>query len=84
MELTAQQRFSQQIRGLITDWRENLNDVLPALKNGGILVGPQLSTAQSYLTFRNKALPAEWNVIDRPTVSSALGFVEELILKHFQ
>ena len=63
---------------------ENLNDVLQALKNDGVLVGPQFSIAQSYLPFRNKALHAEWNAIDRPAVSSVLGFVEELILQHFQ
>ncbi len=63
---------------------EDLNDVLQALKHGGILVGPQFGIAQSYLTFRNKALHAEWNVIDRPAVSSVLGLVEGLILQHFQ
>lgn len=63
---------------------EKLADVLTALKDKGILTGPQLTTAQGYLTFRNKALHAEWNTIDRPTVSSVLAFVEQLVLKYFQ
>lgn len=63
---------------------EKLADVLNALKDKGIIVGPQFTTAQGYLPFRNKALHAEWNAIDRPTVSSALAFIEGLILKHFQ
>lgn len=62
---------------------EKLVDVLTALKDKGVITGPQFTTAQGYLTFRNKALHADWAVIDRPTVSSVLAFVEGLLLKHF-
>jgi hypothetical protein len=63
---------------------DTLADVLSILKEKAVLTGPQVTTAQGYLTFRDTALHAEWNGIDRPTVSSVLAFIEELILKHFQ
>ncbi len=64
--------------------QDNLHDVIDALKNAEVLQPPQLGIAISYLNFRNRALHANWDQIDRPAVSSALGFVEELLLKHFQ
>ena len=60
-----------------------LADVLSALKSGGIIQGAQVGIAQSYLGFRNKALHAKWDEIDRPEVVSILGFVEQLILNQF-
>jgi 2-hydroxychromene-2-carboxylate isomerase len=65
------------------DAEEKLSDVLSALKGAGIIQGAQVGIAQSYLGFRNRALHANWNEIDRPEVVSVLGFVEQLILKHF-
>lgn len=53
------------------------------MKDAGLLVAPQLGIALSYLNFRNHALHAQWNVIDRAAVESVLGFVEQLLLKHF-
>lgn len=64
--------------------KNDLSDVIDALKQKGVLVSPQLGTAQSFLSFRNHALHANWDKIDRSEVSAALGFVQELILKHFQ
>jgi len=69
-------------KGLTIDG-EKLADVIIALKAGGILKGPQVGIAQSYLNFRNKALHADWKDIDRSAVRSVLAFVEELLLKHF-
>jgi hypothetical protein len=63
---------------------DTLADVLSILKEKGFITGPQFTTAQGYLTFRNMALHAEWDGIDRSTVSSVLAFVDELILKHFR
>lgn len=63
--------------------QHTLSDELIGLKQAGVLIGTAMSTAQSYLTFRNKALHAEWDKIDRPTVSSVLAFTEGLLLKHF-
>jgi hypothetical protein len=63
---------------------EKLADVLTALKNSGILQGSQVGIAQSYLSFRNHALHAEWDKVQREAVQSVLGFVEQLVLKYFQ
>lgn len=64
--------------------KNDLSDVIDALRQKGTLVSPQLGTAQSFLSFRNHALHANWDKIDRSEVASALAFVQELILKHFQ
>lgn len=64
--------------------KDDLSDVIETLKQKGILVAPQLGIAISYLNFRNRALHANWEQIDRASVNSVLGFVQELLLKHFQ
>jgi len=63
--------------------QDKLDVVIGKLKDAGLLVAPQLGIALSYLNFRNHALHAQWNVIDRAAVQSVLGFVEQLLLKHF-
>lgn len=63
--------------------RPKLAAVLESLKKAGVLQGAQFSIAQSYLPFRNAALHADWDKIERESVASVLGFVEQLILKHF-
>lgn len=63
--------------------RDDLSDVITALKNQGVLKSPQLGIAISYMSFRNHALHANWEQIDRSSVASVLGFVEGLLLKHF-
>lgn len=62
---------------------EKLADVVTVLKDAAVLQGAQVGVGQSYLQFRNRALHAKWEEIDRPEVASVLGFVEELLLKHF-
>ena len=64
--------------------KDDLNSVIDALKSKGVLVAPQLGIALGYLNFRNRALHANWDQIDRASVSSVLAFVEGLLLKHFQ
>lgn len=64
--------------------KEDLSNVIDVLKTKGILVAPQLGIAISYLSFRNHALHANWDKIDRTSVNSVLAFVQELLLKHFQ
>ena len=64
--------------------RDKLDDVINALKNAGVLQAPQLGIAMSYLSFRNHALHADWQQIDRSSVHSVLGFVEQLLMKYFQ
>ena len=64
--------------------KDDLSSVIDTLKSKGILVAPQLGIGLGYLNFRNRALHANWDQIDRASVSSVLAFVEELLLKHFQ
>ncbi len=63
--------------------QDKLEVVIGKLKDAELLVSPQLAVVQGYLNFRNRALHAEWERIDRTTVGSALALVEELLLKHF-
>lgn len=62
---------------------EKLAEVLTALKDKGLLQGSQIGIAQSYLNFRNNSLHAQWDKVEREAVASVLGFVEQLLLKHF-
>ena len=62
---------------------EKLADVVTALKAKDILQGAQVGIAQSYLSFRNRALHAKWAEVDASAVASVLGFTEALLVKHF-
>lgn len=74
-------RIAREHAGVIG--QDKLEGVIGKLKDAGLLVPPQLGIAQGYLNFRNRALHAEWDAIDRTAVESALAFVEALLLKHF-
>jgi hypothetical protein len=79
--------FEDTIRRLATTngipHADKLQDVITELKNKGILQGPQVGIATAYLNFRNNALHAQWDKVQRESVASALGFVEQLLLRHF-
>lgn len=62
---------------------EKLADVLIWLKDMGVLQGSEVGIAQSYLSFRNRALHAKWDEVDLPSVKSVLAFTEQIILKNF-
>lgn len=62
---------------------EKLQDVITELKEKGILQGSQVGIANSYLNFRNNSLHAQWDKVERESVASVLGFVEQLLIKHF-
>jgi hypothetical protein len=62
---------------------DDLSEVLKKLKDTGVMLGPQVGIAQSYLSFRNHALHANWDKVERESIHSVLGFVEQLLLKHF-
>jgi hypothetical protein len=64
--------------------KDDLAEVLKKLKEAGVIQSTQVGIAQSYLNFRNHALHANWDKIQRESVQSVLGFVEQLLLKHFQ
>lgn len=74
-------RIARQHAGIIG--QDKLENVIGKLKDARLLVAPQLGIASGYLSFRNHALHAQWETIDRAAVQSVLGFVEELLLKHF-
>jgi hypothetical protein len=62
--------------------QEKLADLLVDLKNAGILQGAQVAIAQSYLSFRNRALHARWEQIERPETQAVLAFTEGIIGLH--
>ncbi|MEQ1693544.1 MAG: hypothetical protein ABMA00_19805 [Gemmatimonas sp.] len=62
---------------------DKLADIVTVLKEKDVLQGAQVGIAQSYLSFRNRALHAKWAEVDRPEVASVLGFTEALLVKHF-
>jgi len=74
-------RMGTELAG-ITD-RRTLADVLAEVKRLGHLKDAQFTIAQGYLKFRNDALHADWQKLERASVVSVIGFVEQLIMKHF-
>lgn len=74
-------RMGREFAGVIG--QDDLEKVIGALKHAGVLVGSQVSIASSFLTFRNHALHAHWDKVERESVQSVLGFVQELLMKHF-
>jgi hypothetical protein len=62
---------------------KEMSQVINALKGKNLLGGAQAKIITSYLTLRNKAFHAEWGKIEKPEVSSAIGFTEQFLLKHF-
>ena len=63
--------------------QDDLSNVLTKLKDAGVIQSPQVGIAQSYLSFRNHALHANFDKIQRESIHSVLGFIEQLLLKHF-
>ena len=63
--------------------RPKLEEVITALKNGGVLKGGEVGTAQSYLKFRNDSLHADWAKVQLTQVQSCIAFIEALLVKHF-
>jgi len=64
--------------------RDKLADVVTSLKEAGALKGAQVGIAQSFLSFRNRALHAQWLEIDRASAHSALAFTEHVLLSEFE
>jgi len=77
----AIRRMGETLAGVIG--KDDLAEVLKKLKEAGVVKSPQVGIAQSYLSFRNHALHANWENIQRESVLSVLSFVEQLLLKHF-
>jgi hypothetical protein len=73
-------RLGQEKAGIAT--RIKLDQVLMELKEKGILQGGEPGVAQSFLKFRNDSLHADWNNVTESQVSSCLGLLDSLIIKH--
>jgi hypothetical protein len=63
--------------------RPSLQDVVTALKEGSVLKGGEIGTAQSFLKFRNDSLHADWANVSRVQVESCTAFIDAMLLKHF-
>jgi hypothetical protein len=74
-------RMGHNLAGVVG--QDDLSEVLKKLKDAGLIQSPQIGIAQSYLNFRNHALHANFDKIQRESIHSVLGFVEQLLLKHF-
>jgi hypothetical protein len=74
-------RMGETFAGVIG--KDDLSGVLTKLKDADVMKSPQVGIAQSYLSFRNHALHANWEDVQLESVHSVLGFVEQLLLKHF-
>lgn len=62
---------------------KDMSEVINALKANGVIKGAQAPIAKGYAKLRNKAFHAEWDKIEKPEVSSAIGFTEQFLLQHF-
>jgi hypothetical protein len=74
-------RLASEKAGLIG--RPKLEQVITTLKDADLLKGGEVSTANSYLKFRNDSLHADWAQVHRFQVEGCISFVESLLLKHF-
>ncbi len=63
--------------------KPKLEKVQNILKEKDLLRGSEVSALAGFLKFRNDALHADWDHIEKTTVHSCLSFVEQLLLKHF-
>ena len=57
--------------------------VINALKSKGFVSGAQKPMLDAMLQMRNRAMHAKWEKIQKPEVSSLIGFVEQFLLTHF-
>jgi uncharacterized protein YutE (UPF0331/DUF86 family) len=62
---------------------KDMSNVINSLKTKGVIKGAQVPIVQSYVKLRNKAFHAEWDKIDKESVSSVIGFTEQFILSNF-
>jgi hypothetical protein len=77
----AMRRLAEEKAG-ITE-RIKLEQVVIALKEKGVLQGGEPGVVQSFLKFRNDSLHADWNNVTESQVTSCLGLLDTLIVKHF-
>jgi hypothetical protein len=62
--------------------RIKLEQVLNELKDKKVLQGGEPAVAQGFLKFRNDSLHADWNNVTEAQVTSCLGLMDNLVVKH--
>jgi hypothetical protein len=73
-------RLGQEKAGITA--RLKLEQILIELKEKGVLQGGEPGVAQSFLKFRNDSLHADWQNVTESQVTSCLGLLDSLVLKH--
>ena len=63
--------------------RTELQEVITALRDAGILQDGEVGAAQSFLEFRNNSLHAYCASVSRAQVESCVNYMEAMLLKHF-
>lgn len=67
----------------ISDGKVDLSEILLSLAKRSVIQGASVRFADSCREFRNRALHADWDKIDRASIGSALECVHQLLLKHY-
>lgn len=71
-----------EVAGLDVGSRD-MRGVIQKLKDAGLLVGAQVGLAGGLVKFRDHAFHGQFDLIERPTIDSALSFVEGLLMARF-
>ena len=61
----------------------SMSTIINALRSKRLVSGAQKPMLAAMLRMRNHAMHAEWGKIQKPEVSSLIGFVEQFLLTHF-
>ena len=61
----------------------SMSTIINALRSKGLVSGVQKPMLAAMLQMRNHAMHAKWEKIQKPEVSSLVGFVEQFLLTHF-
>lgn len=77
----ALKRYAEQHGLDVVD--KNMSEVINALKSKGLLKDPQASIVQGHVKLRNKVFHAEWDKIEKESVTSVIGFTEQFISSNF-
>jgi Domain of unknown function (DUF4145) len=70
------------VKGIDTN-EKTMQEVVNALKSGGLVSGAQKTLLDAMPRIRNLAMHADWAKISEPDVNSVIGFVEQFLLTKF-
>jgi len=62
---------------------KSMHEVVSALKSKGLVSGAQKALLNAMPKIRNYAMHANWDKITPEDVGSVIGFVEQMLLRHF-